>query len=422
MNGGVGVANFAERMIPILLLAYPILLLSVRNGMSTCFALLLVASLIYLFQVRWTNIIVWRQGDIAFAVAMACLFGFTLVSQAYDRSFRLDSLDSPSRFFLVIPIYLMLRSTPLSFLRLLDYGFPLGVLAGFFTSIFFHGPHDVFSGTYFVDAPMWGGAMLTLAFLSVSTINWTRKDPPAVFSLKLASFFVGIYGAVKTGERGIWIAIPILVILWAHYRFPLKYRAAIGAIAIIVAVAGYWIIPTIPQRIVVTQIQIEQTLSGDFNSSMGLRLQIWNAAVKALREHPIAGVGPEGAPNELQELGLGQIHNEILANTVRLGVFGLLSILAIYFVPMVLFVQAARSVDRVKHMAGVMGILFVTGYFIFGLTIETFNLKMFATFYAVTVTTLLAIVSHTASQRAPFAAIQQPTEVSDESALHYRSP
>jgi len=101
------------------------------------------------------------------------------------------------------------------------------------------------------------------------------------------------------------------------------------------------------------------------------------------------------------EAASSQIHNEILANTVRLGIFGLLSILAIYFIPIILFIKATASADRVKRVAGVMGTLFVSVYFIVGMTIETFNIKTVATFYALTVATLLAIGHHTSQKMPP---------------------
>jgi len=135
-NARIDVENFVGRAIPILFLAYPILLLSVRDGTATCYVLLLVLSLLYLFRFGWRNID-WTYSDIAFAFSMACLVGATLISQLYHQSFRLESLDSPSRFLFVVPIYLMLRSVPLSFPRALEYGFPFGTLAGLLTSIFF---------------------------------------------------------------------------------------------------------------------------------------------------------------------------------------------------------------------------------------------------------------------------------------------
>ena len=224
------------------------------------------------------------------------------------------------------------------------------------------------------------------------------------YFLKFGSFVVGLYSAIKADERGIWIAIPVLGALWAYYRSSPKQRVALAGLGCVLALAAYLLIPTVPARIATTQIEIHKALNGDFESSIGKRLQIWNAAVEVFREHPIVGVGPEGVSRELRDLGdrgwftsgglragVSQIHNEILANSMRLGVFGLFSILAIYFVPFWLFMKAARSTQRVTNTAGLMGILFVAAYFIFGLTVETFNLKMFASFYAVTVATMLAI-------------------------------
>src|SRR5712672_2335856 len=131
-NGRIDIENFVGRAIQILFLAYPILLLSVRDGTSVCYVLLLVLSLLYLFRLGWRNID-WSRSDIAFTFAMACLTGATLLSQLYHRSFRFESLDSPSRFLFAVPIYLMLRSVPLSFPTWLEYGFPLGASVGLLT-------------------------------------------------------------------------------------------------------------------------------------------------------------------------------------------------------------------------------------------------------------------------------------------------
>jgi O-antigen ligase len=413
MNGRIDIEHFLGRAVLLLFLAYPILLLSVRDGTSVCYVLLLVLSVPYLYRLGWRNI-GWSDSDIAFAFAMACLVGATLISQLYHRSFRLESLDSPSRFLFAVPIYLMLRSVPVRFPRALEYGFPLGAIAGFLTSIFFPSTYWVITGTYFLDPAQFGAAILTLAFLSVAAINWTRSDPLTVVGLKLAGLVVGIYGAIQTGERGVWIAIPVLLVLLAHYRLSWKYRVAAGVMAIVTGLASYWVIPTIQDRIAYTQTEIANVLDRKLDTSFGLRLQMWNAGVEIVRENPIFGIGPaENIREQFRtmaqkgwftnlglEAALSQIHNEILANTMRRGIFGLLSILATYFVPMILFIKAMASVDRVKQVAAVMGTLFVSAYFIVGLTIETFNIKTIATFYVLTVSTLLAIAQHTTSKDA----------------------
>jgi len=403
----IDIEHFLGRAIPILFLAYPIPLLSVRDGTSICYVLLLVLSLLYLSRLGWRNID-WSYNDIVFASSMACLFAATLISQLYHLSFRFASLDSPSRFLFSVPIYLMLRSVPLSFPRALEYGFPLGAIAGLLTSIFFPSTDWSIPGTYFVDPAQFGGAILSLGFLSLSTINWTRRDPVGVVAPKLLGFVVGIYGAIETGERGVWIAIPALLILLAYYQLSWKWRAAVAVIVIVAGLASYWAIPTVRDRIAYTQTELTNVLSRNLDTSLGLRLQIWNATIEIIRENPIFGIGPAEVRDQFRamhqrgwfttlgfEAASSQVHNEILANTARLGIFGLLSILAIYFIPMILFIKATASVERVKGVAGVMGTLFVAAYFIVGLTIETFNIKMFATYYALTVAALLAITRHT---------------------------
>jgi O-antigen ligase len=295
----------------------------------------------------------------------------------------------------------MLRGIPWSFPRMLEYGFPLGVIAGFVTSVFFPSVHSSFQGTYFVDAPNFGGSMLILGFLSLSAIHWTRPDLPTVILLKLSGLVIGLVCAIRSSERGIWIAIPVLLVLWSLRRLSLKYCAAVAIAAVVVAAVAYVYFPKIQARVSQTRLEISAILEGNLNTSIGQRLQIWRAAVSIIRADPVFGVGPTNVDDELKayegwsssvglQAALSQIHNEILGYTLRLGIFGLLSILAIYVVPFVLFLKAAVSEDRIRNSAAIMGTLVVAAYFTFGLTFEVFVVKMFATFYAMTVATLLA--------------------------------
>ncbi|MNC89403.1 hypothetical protein D3C83_53370 [compost metagenome] len=95
----------------------------------------------------------------------------------------------------------------------------------------------------------------------------------------------------------------------------------------------------------------------------------------------------------MREFAIAEVHNQILSYAVKYGTFGLLSILAVYFVPLVLFVQAAGSSAGPARMAGGMGICLVGGFFIFGLSVEIFNLKNTVTFYSLTLASLLALAA-----------------------------
>lgn len=414
MNYSGDLDHQTKRLVSCLLFIYPILLLSVRDGASVCFVLLIVVSSCYFFMKDWRNIVGWSQGDIGFAVAMFGLIGAILVSDAFHRSFKLSSLDGASRFLFSIPIYSLLRQMPLAVPRSLEYGFPLGALAGLLTSIFFPSIHWAV-GTYFVDSIRFGGASLALGFLSLATINWTRKDPPAMLALKLGGFSIGLYCAIHSAARGAWVSIPVILLILGYYKFEGKRRAkhVAAMVSVVIALASYQLVPQVRDRIAVTQSEFTSILTGHFDTSIGIRLQIWGAAIQLIRENPIAGVGPTGLPAALRamhqsgaiddcvlDLGIAETHNEILSHTVKLGVLGLLAILAIYLVPAILFAAATSSSDQIKRNAGVTGMLFVVTYFIFGLTVETFNIKTFATFYAMTVACLLAVARYSAPQAA----------------------
>jgi len=84
------------------------------------------------------------------------------------------------------------------------------------------------------------------------------------------------------------------------------------------------------------------------------------------------------------------VHNGILAKSVGFGIFGLLSIVSVYTVPLFIFLRSTRTSFAQAKTAAFMGICLVTGFIIFGLTVEIFNLKMTAAFYSLTVAVLLA--------------------------------
>jgi O-antigen ligase len=88
----------------------------------------------------------------------------------------------------------------------------------------------------------------------------------------------------------------------------------------------------------------------------------------------------------------------------------LLSILAIYFVPFFLFLRAAKSGTQQQIGAAMMGMCLTLGFFVFGLSVETFNLKMTAAFYSLTVAVLLAATYKTSGNnvRAPHGNMEMP--------------
>jgi hypothetical protein len=150
--------------------------------------------------------------------------------------------------------------------------------------------------------------------------------------------------------------------------------------------------------------------NGNKDTSIGVRFQLYLAAIHLFIEHPFFGVGPGGFPQAMSALtasgmvtplggllGTSEVHNEILHKCAETGIFGLTSILSVYLVPSIIFWQARKSPASSIRIASFMGICLVVGFFMFGLTVEIFDLKMTATFFAFTLAVLIAAATHQAA-------------------------
>ncbi|MEO8330928.1 MAG: O-antigen ligase family protein [Gallionella sp.] len=403
-----------NRIIMLVLLCYPILLLTVKGGMNGLFFLLLITSVFCLFRTpKPLPTSLWDSYSIAFAIAMSSPMLAVFLSQAYHGAFTAPPYDAPSRFLLAIPIFLALRQVKMSTITMLQYGLPLGALSALLYAVFNLRTWN--DGLDFVNHIHFGDSVLMLGFLSVLAINWQQRDRALVLILKICGLLAGVYLSVRSGTRGGWAAIPVFIIILFLSRNPEKpwHKLAAALLSVLLlAVLSYVLNDTVHQRLDMIYHDLAGYYHGNKDTSIGVRLQLWQAALYLFVQHPIFGVGPDGfaqmmAPlsdsgmltTTAASLGRGEVHNEILAKTAGMGIFGLLSILSIYAVPFIIFVRSTRSPVAQIRAAAFIGTCMVAGYFIFGLTVEIFNLKMTAAFYSLTVAVLLAAATHkTASQ------------------------
>jgi O-antigen ligase len=398
-----------NRIFMLVLLCYPPLLLTVRGSMNALFFLMVITSFIYLFRTRKSQEIrLWDGYSKAFAIAMASPVLAVLLSQAYHGTFTAPPLDGPSRFLFAIPIFLALRQTEIRTVTFLQYGLPLGALVALLSTIITEYKWE--DNFYFVNYSRYSFMSLILGLLALYSINWTTQDRAPALILKICGFLAGVFLSIQSGARGGWIAIPVLLFIWWLSRNPKiswpKLAAIILSILLTVALS-YVFIEKVHSRIDMIYQDLSDFQHGNKDTSLGARLQLWQVAGKLITENPVFGVGPDGFAQMMSSLnergvittwaaslGRGEVHNEILAKTVGLGLFGLLSSLAVFVVPLIIFIRFAHSAVAQKRTAAYVGICLVTGFFIFGLSLEIFNLKMIDAFYSLTVAVLIAAATH----------------------------
>jgi len=398
-----------EYMFGAILLCYPALLFLVRGGMNGALFLLTILALFLLISRKaYKNRL--DKADQYFSIAMASGLIAILLSQLYHHDIIARYFDSDSRFLLAIPVLLALRHINIKILSIMQYAFPLGAIAALVVVLVINPDVRADASTSFMNHIHLGDMALLLGFLSLFSVNWTGRDHLVVKLLKISGLVAGLSVSVLSSARGGWIAIPVFVFVFVYFRTTgrllnkfLMVMLSIGVVGLL----GYFFIEPIHQRLWMIYSDLSNFSGGHEDTSIGIRLQLWNAAIHLIAANPVFGVGAAGFARAMDGLsatgmittvaaglGKGEVHNEILAHTVRFGIFGLASILAVYFVPFAIFLRAVQSKIRQQNVAAMMGMCVTLGFFVFGLTVETFDLKMTAAFYSLTVAVLLAISTH----------------------------
>ncbi|MDO8294641.1 MAG: O-antigen ligase family protein [Gallionella sp.] len=396
--------HFVEKAAALLLLAYPVLMLTVKGGMNAVFLfMLLLALTVWMVRPAGMSAVAWKPEWTVYVAAMFLLSFAILASQMAHQNITAHPHDAASRYWLAIPIFLLLQRLPLRVIGMLQYAFPLGAIGGLLMATKEPAGRLAIAT---LDKIHFGDFELILGMLSLFSLNWLGRDIPALRLLKILGCIAGVWASLASGSRGGWLAIPLFIELFFYFsmgKVSLKMITSSLLAATLVMTASYFAVGTFHQRVNALAHDVVTFDQGNRDTSIGVRWQLYQTAADVFYRHPFTGVGPEGFASEMQpmveagkitsaaaQLGRGEVHNEILAKAAGMGILGLIAILAGYLVPLQLFWRATQSgSDRVRR-SGILGVVFVSGVFVFGLTVEFLNLTMATAFYSFTVAVLLA--------------------------------
>jgi len=303
--------------------------------------------------------------------------------------------QEPSRFILVLPIYLMVRRFGLS-QNALKWGVFLGaVLAGFWA--FYQkqelGIERAHGGTSGLKAAF-GDLSLLLGVMSVALFqpNWSMDKwwwLVVLFSLSL-----GLFASLASGTKGGWISAPFLCwVMISLARHP-SYTKRFTVLAVMAtgAVLVWYFSPWIQVRVgniplaVATYIETGQVA----DDSASIRLALWHAATLVFIDNPWFGVGPgnfDAAKLSYIEAGLlpnivgnfNGAHNQIFEALHESGIFGVFMVFSIYGA----FILHCRQYLLKNKALATTGILLSIGFMDFGLVEVIWDINNAGVFFTV---------------------------------------
>lgn len=393
-------------MIAALILFLPALLVLPRGGNAGFYALLLCGLAALACGLKPLSKGFWAIFREYWPINMAMLgvVGAIALHQASNGHFIGKTYDMPSRLALFPLIFWGLLLLSASELKNVQWGLIIGAFTGtvalhFLTAAGTTRP-DVVLTTPIIP---FGNLTFLMGTLALFSVGWNRGRERLTIVLKVLAGAAGLYAAYLSQTRGSWIAVPVFAIIGYAMTTSLRARYKLLAFAVVFAMLlGFSAFSdTVRTRILEARSDIGSYVDGtNWDTSVGIRFQLWRGAWLLFTEHPVFGVGLERYTDALKELETRNVitpmaatfhhaHNEILYNMATLGIFGMVAVLALYFVPIFYFARAIRHPDKELRTVAGIGLVLTVGFFIFGLTeVMFFYWTVNHTFYSV----LLAVI------------------------------
>ncbi len=257
--------------------------------------------------------------------------------------------------------------------------------------------------------------------LSIAAINNFNKYNLLLKYIPIFASIMGIAASIFSGSRGGWLFLPVAAaILLIHLRknntfYSLKnilLSITLLSIAVFLLINNTKFTDRIDKASKEVTSYITKNTDVVGSTSVGLRIEMWKAAILAFHDSPYIGIGPgafdvhlkrlaeEGIVNKLAAEAIYRkqvqaphthAHNEYLNTLATRGLLGISTIILVFIFPLIRFIKAEKAGVPLKSDFGLAGIFLVTGYMIFSITESVLYHAMTANFYFLTLVSLLLL-------------------------------
>lgn len=318
-------------------------------------------------------------------LVMAVLAGYSLLFmlQLWLEGVEASVYDRPSRFVFAVPVLLWVLTFPPR-LSWLWSGLVVGSLATAGWALWqklFAGVERATGFTYVIQ---FGNISMLFGLFCLAGLGWAAVQPHSRgwIAWLLLGALAGALGSLLSGSRGGWIGLPfVFFVLYRAYgkMISLRLRTIAMVMVIALAVLVYWVPQTgVKDRLHQAFTDIELYQQGEKWTSLGARFDMWQGALTLIAEKPLTGWGWYGYQQGMQVLAdEGEViqfaadhhaHNEYLDNFARRGILGLLSLLALYLVPLRLFGRRLTAANLELRALATAGAILPVAFMDFGLS------------------------------------------------------
>lgn len=348
---------------------------------------------------------------------LVCMLITSSVKSVWSNS----ELEKLLRFALALPVLWLLLRAPQRLLRHIEWTVLAGALAGsilLITMMLTGGRGAVVEVGGRYNAVAFANMVLLFGGMTLLSLGWGpgSRWPRLETGLKVLAAALAVCATWMSETRSSWMLLPILGLVFLlglrNWRRRHKVYCALAvSVALVVSAAAIWTFSSRMQEIT-HDVQGFAT-SANRDTSFGIRLQLWHAAILMFEKSPVVGIGPSKFRDELRVLqgqgivtqevvdGFGEPHNDLLAALAGYGVLGLLSMLTLYLLPAAIFFRRLASDERVIRVGAQMGLLFCLSYCAFSLTEMMFrNMRSVPTYALITVT-LIALTTTRPARKVP---------------------
>ena len=337
-------------LVPLSAFLFGALALAVPSGYSYGPALLLLTSLCF-FAMRRLNWVLPRELKLI-GLGLLLYFLVMVISVWFDGG-KISQIDRASRALMAVAMLPLLASVPVH-LPILLSGCGVGALIAFGIAIhdkFILGYERVFNDMMPLQS---GNIAMSLGLFCLCGLLWAQKKGRLAFSFfMLLGSCAGMGASFLSGTRGGWVLLPVILFTIAMLFKECLYRKATLAMLVGGLLCGGFLIVQpqsgVEARIELAQNDISQYLDKtNLNTSLGIRLQLWQSAWQSFTEKPVFGWGNNSIrESQTAQLARGEIsqfiydfnshaHNQFLDEMAKRGVVGLGALLLMMLIPLFL--------------------------------------------------------------------------------------